>query len=41
LDRWYLVAKRHDLHLQAHAVDDPLKRKSAVWIVSERARRNR
>ena len=36
-----VVAERHNLNLQAHAVDDPLKRKSSVGILFERARRNR
>jgi hypothetical protein len=35
-----VVAERHNLNLQVHAVDDPLKRKSSVGNLLEGARRN-
>ena len=36
----HVVAERHDLRLQTHAVNAPLKRKSSVGILFEGARRN-
>src|SRR4029077_13207684 len=36
-----VAAQRHNLHLQAYVVDDPLKLKPSVGILFERARRNR